>query len=233
MFFVDVVIVLLLIALNGFLALSELALVSARRSRLEAMQRRGNRGAAKALQLMSDPGRFLSAVQVGITLVGIIAGAFSGVTLAERGDSFLESLGVRTAVAEPLAYIVVVAAITYLSVIAGELIPKQIALQNRERIAAFVAGPMQLFARALAPLVTVLPFCPSWTEAAWNQGACERRGRRRGDQRAHRAGGTGRLDQTRRTRDDRRRDAACGPLGARRHDPAKNARVDRSFCARR
>lgn len=153
---VEIGIVLLLIALNGFLALSELAIVSSRRSRLEAMSRQGNAGARKALELLAEPGRFLSAVQVGITLVGIVAGAFSGATIAARGDALLESLGVRTSLAEPLAYVIVVATITYLSVIVGELIPKQVALQNRERIAALVAGPMQLFSRGLGPLITVL-----------------------------------------------------------------------------
>lgn len=156
MLILELTIVLLLIALNGFLALSELALVSSRPSRLKAMERHGSRGASRALQLIAEPGRFLSAVQVGITLIGIVAGAFSGVTIAERGDAFLESHGVRTAIAEPVAYTVVVAVITYLTVIAGELVPKQIALRHREAIAAFVAGPMLLFTRALGPLITLL-----------------------------------------------------------------------------
>jgi putative hemolysin len=155
---IEIGILVFLIILNGFLALSELAIVSSRRSRLEAMSRQGNVGATKALELLAEPGRFLSAVQVGITLVGIVAGAFSGATIAERGDALLESFGVRTSLAEPLSYVIVVALITYLSVIVGELIPKQMALQNRERIAAFVATPMQLFARVLNPLITVLDF---------------------------------------------------------------------------
>lgn len=156
MILVEIGIVLALIAINGFLALSELALVSARRSRLETMRRKGRRGARQALELMQRPGRFLSAVQIGITLIGIVAGAFSGVTIAERGDAFLERLGVPTTIAEPVAYVLVVAIITYLSVIAGELIPKQVALQKSERIAVFVAIPMQRITWLLGPLIAVL-----------------------------------------------------------------------------
>ena len=156
MLIVELVIVAALIVANGFLAMSELALVSAKKPLLERMQRGGSRGAGIALALTRDPGRMLSAVQIGITLVGIVAGAFSGITLAERGDSWLESLGVPTRVAEPLAYVAVIAMITYLSVVFGELVPKQFGLRNAERVAVVVARPMQVVAAAAAPIVWLL-----------------------------------------------------------------------------
>ena len=156
MLIVELVIVAALIVANGFLAMSELALVSAKKPLLERMQRGGSQGAGVALALMREPGRMLSAVQIGITLVGIVAGAFSGVTIAERGDAWLEGLGVPTRVAEPLAYVGVIAIITYLSVVFGELVPKQFGLRNAERIAVIVARPMQVVATAAAPVVWLL-----------------------------------------------------------------------------
>ncbi|MBI2737362.1 MAG: HlyC/CorC family transporter [Rhodospirillales bacterium] len=156
MLIVELVIVAALIVANGFLAMSELALVSAKKPLLERMQRGGSRGAAVALALTREPGRMLSAVQIGITLVGIVAGAFSGVTIAERGDAWLESLGVPTRVAEPLAYVAVIAIITYFSVVFGELVPKQVGLRNAERIAVIVARPMQVVATGAAPIVWLL-----------------------------------------------------------------------------
>jgi putative hemolysin len=156
MLIVELVIVAALIVANAFLAMSELALVSAKKPLLERMQRGGSRGAGVALALTRDPGRMLSAVQVGITLVGIVAGAFSGVTFAERGDAWLETLGVPTRIAEPLAYVAVIAIITYLSVVLGELVPKQFGLRNAERIAVIVARPMQLVATVAAPVVWLL-----------------------------------------------------------------------------
>lgn len=153
---VELSIVVGLIVLNGFLAMSELALVSAKRPVLEQMKRDGSRGATVALDLTREPGRMLSAVQIGITLVGIIAGAFSGVTIAERGDAWLEGRGVPTRIAEPLAFVVVIATITYFSVVLGELVPKQIGLRNAERVAVIVARPMQILARVAGPMVSLL-----------------------------------------------------------------------------
>jgi putative hemolysin len=152
----ELAIVLGLIVLNGFLAMSELALVSARRPLLEQMARHGSRGAAVALDLTREPGRMLSAVQIGITLVGIIAGAFSGATIAERADAWLEGHGMPTRIAEPLAFTVVIVTITYFSVVVGELVPKQIGMINAERIAILVARPMQMLARAAGPAVSLL-----------------------------------------------------------------------------
>jgi len=156
MLIVELAIVAALIVANGFLAMSELALVSAKKPLLERMHRGGSRGAGVALLLTREPGRMLSAVQIGITLVGIVAGAFSGVTIAERGDAWLESLGMPTRLAEPLAYVAVIAIITYFSVVFGELVPKQVGLRNAERIAVIVARPMQVVATAAAPIVWLL-----------------------------------------------------------------------------
>lgn len=153
---VELTIVVALIMVNGFLAMSELALVSAKRPLLEQMARDGSRGAAIALDLTREPGRMLSAVQIGITLVGIVAGAFSGATIAERGDAWLESHGMPTRFAEPVAYVFVVVVITYFSVVAGELIPKQFGLRNAERIAGLVARPMQILATVAGPAVGLL-----------------------------------------------------------------------------
>lgn len=156
MLIVELAIVACLIVANGFLAMSELALVSAKRPLLERMQRGGSRGAAVALSLVREPGRMLSAVQIGITLVGIVAGAFSGATIAERGDAWLESLGVPTRIAEPLAYVAVIAIITYFSVVLGELVPKQLGLRNAERVAVKVAMPMKVLATVVSPFVGLL-----------------------------------------------------------------------------
>src|SRR5829696_3962137 len=113
-------------------------------------------GAQAALGLAEDPGRFLSTVQIGITLVGILAGAFSGAALSQQLDAVLEGWGVSTRVAEPLAYVLIIGAITYLSVIIGELVPKNFALKNPEGIACAVAPLMRLISRLAAPVVWLL-----------------------------------------------------------------------------
>jgi len=156
MLYVELGIVLLLIAINGFLAMSELAVVSARRSRLQSMAAEGNGGAEIALQLLKNPGRFLSSVQIGITMVGILAGVFSGATLAERFAAFLRDQSLAASVAEPLAFGGVVILVTYISLIAGELVPKQLALRRPNRTAAAVAPVMRLVARVAAPAVWLL-----------------------------------------------------------------------------
>jgi len=147
-----------LIVLNGLLSMSELAVVSARRTRLQVLAERGNRGAEVALALAANPGRFLSSVQMGITLVGIAAGAFSGATLAERFSLTLQEWWPLLPVlwADGLAFGCVVAVVTYLSLIIGELVPKQLALRNPERMAIRVARPMLLLAKICGPLVHLL-----------------------------------------------------------------------------
>jgi putative hemolysin len=145
-----------LIVLNGFFAMAELAVVSARRPRLAAMADAGNPGARAALRLLENQARFLSSVQIGITLIGVLAGAFGGATLAGHLAGYLRTLGLGAGPAETVSVAVVVAAITYLSLIVGELVPKQIALGDPERIAAAVAAPMAALARVAAPAVWLL-----------------------------------------------------------------------------
>jgi putative hemolysin len=152
----EIAVVVVLVALNGLFALSELAVVSARRSRLRALAQEGRRGASRALELASDPSRFLSTVQIGITAVGLIAGAYSGATLTDDATIALLEAGVPRQAAEWLAYIGVFAAITYLSLIVGELVPKNLALRNAEIIACAVAPLMSTLSRAAAPAVWLL-----------------------------------------------------------------------------
>jgi putative hemolysin len=154
--YIEIGIVLCLTLLNGLLAMSELAIVSARTARLQLMADRGSKGAVTAIRLAADPGRFLSSVQIGITLVGVLSGAFSGATLGARLSDFLLAQGVSSGVALPLGVGSVVVAITYLSLIVGELVPKQIALRAPEAVAARVAPMMQLVATVAAPLIWVL-----------------------------------------------------------------------------
>jgi putative hemolysin len=152
----EIGIVLALMLVNGFLAMSEMAMVSSRRGRLEQLAVQGSRGARAAAELIDDPTRFLSTVQVGITLVGILAGAFSGATLGGHLAGVLKELGLAPATADTLAIVGVVLVITYLSLIVGELVPKRLALSNPEAIAARVARPMMLIAGLTAPLVWLL-----------------------------------------------------------------------------
>lgn len=154
--FLEIVVVVALIILNGALAMSELAVVSSRPARLRVLADQGQGGAEAAISLAEDPGRFLSTVQIGITLVGILAGAFSGATLGARLSGALIEWGLPEGISEPLAFGLVVAVITYLSLIVGELVPKQIALRDPERIACLVAPSMRLMSRMTAPVVFFL-----------------------------------------------------------------------------
>ena len=152
----EIAVVLVLVALNGLFALSELAVVSSRRSRLKALAEQGRRGASRALELASDPGRFLSTVQIGITAVGLIAGAYSGATLTKDLEGILIERGMPDGMADWASYIGVFAVITYLSLIIGELVPKNLALRHAERIACAVAPLMSFLSRAAAPAVWLL-----------------------------------------------------------------------------
>ncbi|WP_442582705.1 hemolysin family protein [Mesorhizobium sp. ASY16-5R] len=156
MLYVEIGIVVVLICVNGLLAMSELAVVSSRPARLKAMIDRNVKGADRALKLGANPGKFLSSVQIGITLVGVLSGAFSGATLGERLSDSLELAGVPERIAAWLGVGIVVAVITYASLIVGELVPKQIALRNPEGIASRVAPAMSLLAIIAAPLVFLL-----------------------------------------------------------------------------
>ncbi|CCG40262.1 hemolysin family protein [Magnetospirillum molischianum] len=152
----EVAVIVFLVFLNGAFAMSEMAIVSSRRQRLASRAAEGSRGAALALRLADDPGRFLSCVQIGITLVGILAGTYSGATLAGHLALWLGDIPLLAPVADALSITVVVSLITYASLIVGELVPKRIALSNPERIAALVAPTMMAVATVASPVVWLL-----------------------------------------------------------------------------
>lgn len=154
--YLETLIVLTLISLNGLLAMSELAIVSARPARLKLRADEGHKRAGVALSLAADSGRFLASVQIGISLVGVLSGAFSGATLGLRLGNVLHDWGVAQSVAQPVGIGAVVVAITYLSLIFGELVPKQIALRSPENVAMRVAPLMLLISKVAAPLVWLL-----------------------------------------------------------------------------
>lgn len=152
----NILIILILILINAFFALSELAIVSARPERLQAMAITGRKGAAKALEMTRDPASLLSTVQVGITLVGILAGAFGGATISGELATVMATWPLVGPYSEVISLVLVVGLITYLSVVIGELVPKQLALQNPEAVAARVAAPMDLLSRVTRPIVALL-----------------------------------------------------------------------------
>ncbi len=149
-------IIVLLIILNGLFSMAEMAIVSARKPRLQQMADAGSPSALAALRLAEAPGDFLSTVQIGITLIGILTGAFSGATLSGPFALLLGQVPGLQRFAEPLAVAIVVVVITYLSLVVGELAPKRIALNNAERIATWVAGPMRWLSLVTRPAVWVL-----------------------------------------------------------------------------
>lgn len=153
---IDVVLLLALIALNGALAMSELAIVSSREARLKALARSGSTGAQCALDLASEPGRFLSTVQSGITLIAIFAGAFSGEALGGPTAERLQLLGIDDKTAHTAGFGLVIVITTFLSLVIGEIVPKQIALRSPEPIAVVVARPMRLMSKIVAPFVWLL-----------------------------------------------------------------------------
>jgi putative hemolysin len=152
----DVVLLLVLILVNGLFAMSEIAIVSARRIRLIRMADRGSSGARHALQLASEPTRFLSTVQVGITSIGILNGAIGEASVVSRLRGSFEQVPVLAPYASPLALAVMVVVLTYASLILGELVPKRLALTHPEAIASVIARPMQILAAVGRPLVFVL-----------------------------------------------------------------------------
>ena len=152
----DVIIILLLVTLNGVFSMSELALVSARKARLEAMARAKRRGAQTALLLAGDPGKLLPTVQIGITGIGVLAGAYSGASLGKPVSERLHLLGVPAGSADDFGFALVIVLTTYASLTIGELIPKQFALRSPEPIACVAAVPMMWLSRATAPLVWLL-----------------------------------------------------------------------------
>jgi len=152
----DVLLILALVALNGVLAMSELAIVSSRDARLKALAKSGSRGAQCAIELASDPGRFLSTVQSGITLIAIFAGAFSGASLGGPVAERLELLGMSEKTAHTVGFGLVIVLTTYVSLVVGEIVPKQIALRSPEPIAVVMSRPMLVLSKIVAPFVWVL-----------------------------------------------------------------------------
>lgn len=153
---IDAAIIMALIALNGLFAMSELAIVSARTAKLRSDAENGHKGAQVAIDLAAEPGKFLSTVQIGITLIGIIAGAFSGASLGEPVGQRLALLGVEEGLAMSLGFGLVIGITTYFSLVIGELVPKQIALVAPEKLAKVMARPMAFLALAAAPVVWIL-----------------------------------------------------------------------------
>jgi putative hemolysin len=156
MLYFELLFVVMLTLINGVLSMSELAVVSSRSARLKDMSNRGSRGAKAALALIEEPSRFLSSVQIGITLVGILAGTVSGATLAQRLGEWLNQYVIVRDQGETIGMIVVVSCITFVTLVLGELVPKRIAMANAESIAVVVARPMQILARVAAPAVWLL-----------------------------------------------------------------------------
>lgn len=154
--FLEILILIVLTAFNGALSMSELAVVSSREAKLKRLAEDGSTGAAAALLLKENPGKFLSSVQIGITLVGIVAGAVSGATLGQRLAGALEAAGLSQSLSGTLGVGGVVLLITYAQLILGELVPKQIALADPDTVAVRVAPAMRLLARIATPVVWFL-----------------------------------------------------------------------------
>ncbi len=154
----EILIVLFLIILNGVFAMAEIAIVSSRKSKLQQLANEGNKNALAALELAKSPNRFLSTVQIGITLIGIFAGAFGGATIAENLAAQFNQIPAIAPFSDALALTIVVSIITYLSLIIGELAPKRLALTHPEKIATIMARPMNLISKVSGPVVSLLGF---------------------------------------------------------------------------
>jgi putative hemolysin len=152
----EIILVLLLILLNGVFATAEIAIVSARKVRLQQRAEDGDRKARKALQLAEDPNQFLSTVQIGITLIGILAGAYGGVAIAGSLAAALDDYPSIAPYSDAIAFTTVVVIITFLSLVLGELVPKRIALNRPEALASALAGPMLVISKITQPAVRLL-----------------------------------------------------------------------------
>lgn len=152
----EILIIFLLLLVNAFFAMSEIAIVSSSKPLLRQAAKQGNKRAEAALRLADDPGKFLSTVQVGITLVGILAGAYGGATIAEKIAPMLNEIAFIAPHGDTVAVAVIVSAITYFSVVIGELVPKQFAMRHAERIAMIVVAPMAFLSMIAGPVVSVL-----------------------------------------------------------------------------
>jgi putative hemolysin len=153
---IEILIILLLVLANGFFAMSEIAIISARKSHLQQLAKSGNAKARAALDLATNPDRFLATVQIGITLIGIFAGAFSGATIAEKIGSYLGTFPFLAPYSKTIGVGIVVVSLTYLSLVIGELVPKRLALGNAERIAPSVSPVMRTLSTIASPIVHLL-----------------------------------------------------------------------------
>lgn len=157
----EILVILLLTLLNGFFALSEIALVSVKKNKIDHLASLGNKNALEVRKLLENPENFLSSVQVGITLIGIISGAYGGATLAKDFETYLLSFGLLPTYVPVISYIVVIGGITYFTIVIGELVPKTIAMNNSERIALFTVPVIKYFTMATYPFVKLLSFSTS------------------------------------------------------------------------
>ncbi|MCW1887263.1 hemolysin family protein [Luteolibacter flavescens] len=157
----EIALVLLLLIFNGVFAMTEIAIVSSRRALLQARADAGNKGAARALRLAESPNRFLSTVQIGITLVGIFAGAFGGASLSAKLSAWLQPMGFLGNFVEEVSFAIVIGSITFASLIVGELVPKRLAMQFPEGIASMMSGPMSALSKIASPFVWVLSWSTS------------------------------------------------------------------------
>jgi putative hemolysin len=153
---IEIIIIILLIIANGVFAMSETAFVSARKVRLQQRANDGDMKAAAALELANSPNRLLSTVQLGITLIGILAGAFGGATVAQAVAVYIRAISWLAPYSDAVALTIVVAGITYFSLVIGELVPKRIALNNPERIAVFMVTPMRALSTIASPFIHLL-----------------------------------------------------------------------------
>ena len=153
---IEILLIILLIVVNGIFVMSELAIVSVRKVRLQQLANQGNKKARAALELASSPNQFLAGVQIGITLLAILSGAFAESTIAQRLAPLLNLIPWLATYREAVSSVIAVLIITYLTLIIGELVPKQLALNNPERIASAIAIPMQMLARFASPVVYLL-----------------------------------------------------------------------------
>lgn len=152
----EIFIILFLILLNGVFSMSEISLISARKSSLQSEANKGNKAARSALKLAENPDRFLSSVQVGITLIGLLTGMFSGNKIAALFTDVMVRVGLRSSVAGPIAQAIIIIIVTYFSIVIGELVPKRIGMSSAEKVAKVVAGPMRFISKLTYPLVWLL-----------------------------------------------------------------------------
>lgn len=152
----EVIIIIILILLNGLLSMSEIAVIQARKSRLSTDAKHGDRRAERAIHLAEEPDKFLSTVQIGITLIGILTGIFSGATIVDSLSSILSGWGMSTSLSRAVAQTLIVVVVTYLTILFGELLPKRIGMTMAERMAKLIAHPMQILSHLCSPVVWIL-----------------------------------------------------------------------------